>query len=343
MAAAEARAAVIIPHCNGWELLRRCLQTLQGSGAIVVYLVDNGSSDDSPRRAKDFFPELQIIAAGRNLGFAGGCNLGIRSTREEYVVLLNNDTEVEPGWIEKLIQVMDTDRTIAAAQPKIRWLKDRECFDYSGGAGGLMDIFGFPYCRGRLFQRLEKDRGQYDHCPPDIFWASGSASIYRRSALDEVGLLDEDFFMHMEEIDLCWRLHLAGFRVAAVPQSVVYHLSGGSLPAGDFRKIYLNHRNSLLMLLKNYSAASLLWIWPARMLLEAMAWLRAVLTGDWAWARAIVLSGCWAMENFLAVVKKHRKVQRLRRVSDARIRQHMYRGSVALAYFLFGRKSAQEL
>ncbi|HBE73849.1 MAG TPA: hypothetical protein DDW31_07185 [candidate division Zixibacteria bacterium] len=339
------RVAVIIPHRNGWELLERCLLTLGSSGDrdYAVYLVDNGSTDGSPARAKDKYPEIEVIAAGRNLGFAGGCNLGITSTSEEYVVLLNNDTEAEPGWLGCLVGTMDADPSIAAAQPKILWLREKGTFDYSGGAGGLLDIFGYPYCRGRLFQSLEKDRGQYDASPPDIFWASGSASIYRRSALEAAGLLDEDFFMHMEEIDLCWRLHLCGFRVVSVPGSVVYHLSGGSLPAGDFRKMYLNHRNSLLMLLKNYSPASLLWIWPARLALEALSLAKALASGDWRWARAIVAAGCWVLEHYVTIAYKRRAVQGRRRVGDRGVMRKMCRRSAALAYFLGGKRTAAEL
>ncbi len=339
------RTAIIIPHCNGWELLERCLETLQasGDGDCRVHLVDNGSTDGSPERAKAKHPGIEIIRSERNLGFAGGCNLGIRSTAGEYVVLLNNDTEVEPGWLGHLVRAMDADPSLAAAQPKILWLRQRDTFDYSGGAGGLMDVFGYPFCRGRLFQTLEKDLGQYDHSPPDIFWASGSASIYRRSALEQAGLLDEDFFMHMEEIDLCWRLHLLGYRVAAVPGSVVYHLSGGSLPAGEFRKMYLNHRNSLLMLLKNYSPESLLWTWPSRMALEAMSLAKALSSGDWQWARAIVSAGCWISEHLVTIAGKRRQVQGMRRIGDREVTERMCRRSAALSYFLGNKRTAAEL
>lgn len=339
------RTSIIIPHCNGWDLLDRCLASLAASGDrdCSVHLVDNGSTDGSPARARAKYPNVEIIAAGKNLGFAGGCNLGIRSTFGEYVALLNNDTEVAPGWLDRLARAMDADQYIAAAQPKILWLKERHTFDYSGGAGGLMDAFGYPYCRGRLFQTLERDEGQYDDSPPDIFWASGSASVFRRSALEAVGLLDEDFFMHMEEIDLCWRLHLAGFRVVSVPGAVVYHLSGGSLPAGDFRKMYLNHRNSLLMLLKNYSPGSIAWAWPARLALEGMSLAKALASRDWQWARAIVAAGCWTMEHYVAIVGKRREVQRLRKVDDRAVLARMQRRSAALAYFLGGRRTAGEL
>jgi GT2 family glycosyltransferase len=308
-----------------------------------IYLVDNASSDGSPGWIKNKYPQVQIIRSESNLGYAGGCNLGIRSTSEEYIVLLNNDTEVEPGWLDKLLLELEKDISIAAAQPKILWLKDRSMFDYSGGAGGMMDIYGYPYCLGRLFESKEKDEGQYDGSVGNIFWASGSASIYRRSALNKVGLLDEDFFMHMEEIDLAWRLQLAGYRIVSIPSSVIYHLSGGSLPAGNFRKMYLNHRNSLLMLWKNYSILSLLGIWPARVLLECMALTKALISGNIEWARAIVQAMLWIHENPRMVLGKHRQIQKIRLIKDSVIMNNMYRGSIALKYFLWGRRTAQEL
>jgi len=341
----QKRAAVIIPHCNGWEILDNCLRSLKssGDGGFAVYLVDNGSTDASPQRARQAHPWIEIIPAGSNLGFAAGCNLGIRSTQEEFVVLLNNDTEVTPGWLEELIRVMDSDSTIAAAQPKIRWLKNREMLDYAGGAGGLLDIYGYPFCRGRLFETLEPDLGQYDHSPADIFWASGSASIFRRSALQQSGLLDEDFFMHMEEIDLCWRLHLLGYRVVAAPRACVFHLSGGSLPSGRYLKMYLNHRNSLLMLLKNYSLKTLCWIWPIRMALEMASLAKALASKNWAWARAIVAANCWIMEHPYKIIDRRRKAQRLRRLSDHEVMKMMYPGSIAWQYFVGGRTRASQL
>ncbi len=339
------RAAVIIPHYNGWEILSRCLEALEATRYrdFSVHLVDNGSSDGSPERARERFPWLNVIPAGRNLGFAGGCNLGIRSTSEEYVVLLNNDTEAEQGWLGELVTAMDACPEAGAAQPKIMWLKQPGTFDYSGGAGGLIDVFGYPFCRGRLFETQERDVGQYDGSPPDIFWASGTASIYRRSALEAVGLLDEGFFMHMEEIDLCWRLHLAGYRVVAVPRAVVGHLSGWSLPAGNYLKMYLNHRNSLTMLLKNYSLASLLWAWPARMALEVMSLAKALTSGSWQWARAIVSAGCWVMEHSVRIASQRREVQSLRRTGDKAVMTRMCRRSAAMAYFLGGVRTAAEL
>lgn len=339
------KVAVIIPHYNGQQMLADCLNSLTRTegGDYTIYLVDNASTDGSPQWAKQNYPQIEVISSERNLGYAGGCNLGIRSTSEEYVVLLNNDTEVKPDWLKALAVELDRDPSVAAAQPKILWLQDRSLFDYSGGAGGMMDIYGFPYCLGRLFDAKEKDQGQYDGGIKNIFWASGSASIYRRSALDRVGLLDEDFFMHMEEIDLAWRMHLAGFRVIAVPGSIIYHLSGGSLPAGNFRKMYLNHRNSLLMLWKNYSLASLIWIWPARLLLEMMAFFKAVVSGNLEWAKAIVLAGLWITENPRILLKKRRDICKIRVVNDSIVMDKMYRGSIAVKYFLNGKQTANEL
>ena len=337
--------AIVIPHYNGQQMLADCLSSLVKTEYenYRIYLVDNASSDGSPQWAKQNYPQIEVISSSKNLGYAGGCNLGIRSTKEDYIVLLNNDTEVRPDWLKALAAGLDQNPSAAAAQPKILWLKDRSLFDYSGGAGGMMDIYGFPYCLGRLFESKEKDNGQYGGDIRDIFWASGSASIYRRSALDKAGLLDEDFFMHMEEIDLAWRLQLSGYRILSVPDSVIYHLSGGSLPAGNFRKMYLNHRNSLLMLWKNYSIPSLLLIWPGRVLLEALALMKALSSGNLEWARAIVQAMLWIHENPRVVLKKHREVQKNRKIKDAAVMNRMYRGSIAVKYFLMGIHTAKQL
>lgn len=337
--------AIIIPHHNGQQMLADCLASLAATDYdnYRIYLVDNASSDGSPQWAKQNYPQIEVIGSGNNLGYAGGCNLGISMTKEEYVVLLNNDTEVKPDWLKVLASAMDEDGSAAAAQPKILWLKDRSLFDYSGGAGGMMDIYGFPYCLGRLFESKEKDGGQYDGPARAIFWASGSASIYRRSALENVGLLDEDFFMHMEEIDLAWRLQLAGYRVISAPGSVIYHLSGGSLPAGNFRKMYLNHRNSLLMLWKNYSLPTLMLIWPVRLILETMALAKALSSGNLEWAKAIIQAALWLHENPRKVLIKHRQIQKIRKVGDREVMKRMYPGSIAIKYFLMGKRTANQL
>ncbi len=184
----------------------------------------------------------------------GGCNEGIRQSDSEYVLLLNDDTVMEGQALGELVRALDGDPQVALAQPKLLNINDRELFDYSGACGGLIDILGYPFAFGRVFMAMEKDKGQFN-APSQIFWACGTAALFRRRALDEVGLLDEDYFAHMEEVDLAWRLHLAGYNGVRVPQAVVYHYSGKTLPNTERWKMYLNHRNSLACLVKNYSLA----------------------------------------------------------------------------------------
>ncbi|MDW8467217.1 MAG: glycosyltransferase family 2 protein [Chloroherpetonaceae bacterium] len=214
------------------------------------------------------------MSAGRNLGYAGGCNFGFRHTEGKYVIFLNNDTEQEPDWIEHLVEVAESDERIAALQPKLRSmqakLRGEKVFDYAGAAGGMLDMLGYPYALGRVFNAVEPDHGQYDESR-DIFWASGAAMMVRRKAIEQVGAFDDDFFAHMEEIDLCWRLKIAGYRIVSVPKAVVYHYGGATLAAGNPRKIYLNHRNNLMMIIKNASWSRLLWLLPVRVLLELAA------------------------------------------------------------------------
>jgi hypothetical protein len=339
------RVAIIIPHHNGQKFLKDCLFSLTKTNYdnYQIYLLDNASTDGSPEWAKKNYSKIKIIHSDKNLGYAGGCNLGIKSTKEEYIVLLNNDTIVDKNWLNHLIIVMGSEKDVAAAQPKTLWMKNHTMFDYSAGAGGLLDVYGFPFCRGRIFDTIEKDKGQYDNSKPDIFWASGTALIYRRKALDQVGLLDEDFFMHMEEIDLAWRLHLNGWRIVSVPKSVIYHLSGGSLPAGNYQKMYLNHRNSQIMLLKNYSLINLIRYYPLRIVLEISAFLEAVNLKSWLWAKAIVNAWFWIMKNLFYILRKRKDVQKLRRVPDSVIKNKMYSGSIAVKYYLLNLKTANLL
>jgi GT2 family glycosyltransferase len=246
--------SVIIVSWNALPLLRKCLPSVAASEwpGLEVVLADNGSDDGSAEWVEAQLPGVRIVRHPENWGFCRGNNEAIRQTTSEFVVLLNNDVEVTAGWLAPLVERMQGDPTIGAVQPKILAYDDRGRFEYAGAGGGYLDRWGYPFARGRIFFTLEEDRGQYDRST-DVFWGSGAALMLRRDTLGQVGLLDERFGFHMEEIDLCWRLHRAGWRVVAEPASVVYHVGGGSLPQGHPRKTYLNFRNSLLMLYKNLS------------------------------------------------------------------------------------------
>ncbi len=263
------KLSIIIPHLKGIDILRNCLSSIFEStySDFEVVIVDNASADDSREMVGVEFPQVRVIPQEQNLGYAGGCNVGIRATAAELVLLLNDDTLLEPAAIEALVKVFEDDAQLAGAQPKLLNIKDHKHFDYAGACGGLFDIFGYPFAFGRTFMFLEEDKNQYDH-PSDIFWACGTCVVFRRAALEETGLLDEDFFAHMEEIDLAWRLQLAGYHLVRVPRAVVYHFSGHTLPNTERRKMYLNHRNSITCLIKNYSWQNLVWILPLRVILE---------------------------------------------------------------------------
>ena len=280
--------SVVIVTWNGRALLETCLPSVVATTfpSFEVIVVDNGSSDGTAQWLEQSHPDVRVVALPDNRGFCGGNNAGIEAARGRYVVLLNNDVEVTEGWLDPLVRWMDTHPDTAAVQPKLLRYDVRRQFEYAGAAGGFLDAHGYPFTRGRIFGRLERDEGQYDH-PQRIFWATGAALVLRRAALDAVGLLDERFFMHMEEIDLCWRLQRAGFSIYAVPESVVYHIGGASLPQGNARKTYFNFRNNLLLLYKNLPPSAWLRVFTRRLVLDAAALARFAALGSWGEVRAV--------------------------------------------------------
>lgn len=249
--------AVIILNWNGANLLRRYLPTvLAGTSADIadVIVADNGSTDDSRRVLEQEFPTVKTLYFDRNYGFAEGYNRAIAQAEGyRYTVLLNSDVRTPAGWLEPLYHYCEAHPEVGAVMPKLWQDRDDDSpvFEYAGAAGGFLDKHGYPYCRGRIFDTIEDDHGQYDGEPADIFWATGACLMVRTALYEQAGGLDKDFFAHMEEIDLCWRILLTGSKIRVVPDSHVYHLGGGSLPQGNPRKTYLNFRNSLLMLHKN--------------------------------------------------------------------------------------------
>ncbi|MDE6199697.1 MAG: glycosyltransferase family 2 protein [Muribaculaceae bacterium] len=282
--------AVMILNWNGAEMMRRFLpevvRTTPESEADII-VVDNGSSDNSLKVLADEFPTVKVMAFDTNYGFAEGYNRALAAVGHEYVVLLNSDVATTDGWLDGLKDEMRRNSDVAACQPKIMSVEKPEMFEYAGACGGYIDRHGYPYCRGRIFGTVEADRGQYD-TPADVAWASGAALMVRRRCYLDAGGLDGAFFAHMEEIDLCWRLRLAGYRLRAVPTSKVYHLGGGSLPAGNPRKTYLNFRNNLLMLYKNLPHKGRRRALIVRRLLDTIAWGKSVATMKWGDAGAIL-------------------------------------------------------
>lgn len=281
--------AVAILNYNTRNFLERFLPSIVHSSYTNMRLVviDNASTDDSVAFVKAHYPEAQLIVLPKNLGFAGGYNEGLKQVKADYYVLLNSDVEVPRSWIEPVIHHLESDPQLAAAQPKILSYREAHMFEYAGASGGFIDSFGYPFCRGRIFDHIEKDESQYNDIQ-EVFWASGCAMFIKAALWKEMKGLDADFFAHMEEIDLCWRLKNRGYKIAVVPESRVYHVGGGTLTRENPRKTLLNFRNSLIFLVKNMSIAELIWKIPIKLVLDGIAGIRFFLTGQWSNTIAII-------------------------------------------------------
>lgn len=332
------KVAVVILNWNGSEQLKRflpsVLRSLPDYARVVV--ADNGSTDDSVALLEREFPSVELILLDRNYGFAGGYDRALRRIEALYYVLLNSDVETPRGWIEPLVGAMDRNPATAAAAPKLLAWSDRGCFEYAGASGGFIDFLGYPFCRGRILQCVERDEGQYDDAR-EVFWASGAAFCCRADVFHRLGGFDEDFFAHQEEIDLCWRMQLAGYAVRVVPESRVYHVGGAALAAGSPRKVYLNHRNNLMMLFKCASPAQRFAVALLRPGLDAAAALSYLVQGRWNCFCAV---GC-AWRDFL---RAHPALRRKRRAirSACRKKPHgIYCGSVVLRYLMGFRRFDQ--
>ena len=283
--------SVIVLNWNGEKLLGEFLPSVIANTQdpdVEVIVADNGSTDGSLKLLCEEFPNVKLIAFDENLGFSGGYNKAISEVSSEYVVLLNSDVETPPGWWQPMLAFMKANPEVGACQPKILSYVRKDMFEYAGAAGGLLDRYGYPFCRGRLFDRIEYDLCQYDVFPEDIAWASGAALMVRRAAYLEAGGLDELFFAHMEEIDLCCRLHNLGYRVCVVPDSHVYHLGGATLNQGNPRKTYLNFRNNLLLLHKNLPEKKGRKVLFKRRLMDTLAFMMYVAKFDFPNAKSIL-------------------------------------------------------
>lgn len=294
------KCSVVILNWNGEQMLRRYLPSVMTHSQrkdVEIVVADNGSTDTSLEVLRMDFPSVRTIQLGSNYGFAGGYNKAIQQIDSDYTLLLNSDVEVTEGWLDTLLTYMDKHPQVAAVQPKVlSWSSKKEhtvnptrsiCFEHAGAAGGFIDVLGYPFCRGRMVDYVEDDDGQYDS-EATIFWASGACMCVRTHVYREVGGLDDEFFAHMEEIDLCWRMNSRGWEVVCLPDSVVYHLGGGSLPYNSPRKTYLNFRNNLLMLYKNLPTGRLWGVMIVRFVLDYVAALQMFLTGQRDNARSAI-------------------------------------------------------
>lgn len=324
--------SVVILNFNGQDYLRQFLPTvLQCSSGHEVVVADNASTDDSVKLMREEFPEVRLLQFDENHGYSGGYNEAIARIESRYIVLLNSDVEVTPDWIEPVLEVLEADEDIAAAQPKIRDYKDKPLFEYAGASGGFIDQLAYPFCRGRIFHTIETDEGQYEDTR-EVFWASGSALFVRRECYLEAGGLDEDFFAHMEEIDLCWRFWNMGKKVMVCPKSTIFHVGGGTLHKSHPRKTYLNFRNGLSLLLKNEKTTALWWKLPLRLLLDWAAAAHFSFYSGIKHAAAIFRAHLHFFGSFFIHVKKRQKVM------NRRTKLPRYRGLIIWQYFAKGRK-----
>lgn len=328
------KTAVVILNWNGKALLEQFLPSVvKYSPNAAVYVADNASEDDSVQYVQQHFPQVKIIRNKINGGFAKGYNDALQHVPEELFILLNSDLEVTPDWLKPLVAVFN-EPEVAAAQPKILDYRKKRFFEYAGAAGGYVDMFGYPYCRGRLFDTLEEDKGQYNDTA-DVFWASGACLAIRRNDFFEAGGFDEDFFAHQEEIDLCWRLFNKGKKVKTVGTSIVYHLGGGTLNSMHPRKTFYNFRNSLYTLLKNVPGKKVYLIIFARLVLDGLAGLKFL--------KELKLS------HFQAVIKAHFNFYfhfntiRKKRIKIFSGKKYYQKTSVVLAYFLLGKRKYSKL
>jgi GT2 family glycosyltransferase len=327
------KLAVVILNWNGKGFLEKFLPSVvayTNKPEYQIVLADNGSTDDSVVFLKENYPTIRLVELSKNYGYAGGYNHALQQIESEYYVLLNSDVEVTRDWTEPIVSFMDTNKEVSAAMPKILAYNNKENFEYAGAAGGFIDKFGFPFCRGRILYNIEKDNNQYDKAL-EIFWASGACMFVRAEAFWEAGGLDADFFAHMEEIDLCWRLKRLGYTVYAIPASKVYHVGGGTLPNNNPRKLYLNYRNSLFLLQKNLSRRRLLPILVMRMLLDgasALVYLSKLSFGFfWAVVRA-------HGRFYVSVFKTHRKRMQFEKKEKVKRVSKIYPRSMVFSFMI---------
>jgi len=336
------KLAVVILNWNGCELLQRFLPSVvrysEEDGAVVV-VADNGSSDDSVEWVQKEFPTVQLLLLDKNYGFAEGYNKAIQQVEAEYVLLLNSDVEVTPHWLCPLKSYLDSHPEVAACQPKLLSWHHKNLFEYAGACGGFIDRWGYPYCRGRIMSAVETDEGQYDDATP-VFWVTGAALCIRRNDYLETGGLDSLFFAHMEEVDLCWRLWAKGRQLACVPQSIVYHVGGGTLQQENPRKTFLNFRNNLLMLYKNLPAEELNVVLCVRAFLDYVAAFSFLLKGEWRSAWMVVK----ARREFKRLRKNYTSFRKAgTKITSVQLPFVKYKGSILWAYYVKRKRTYSSL
>lgn len=331
------KVAVVILNWNGRSFLEKFLPNIikYSEPSAEVIIADNASTDSSVEFVQTHFPNIRLILNQLNYGFAQGYNEALSQVEADYYVLLNSDVEVTPNWLEPMIALLESDKQIAACQPKLLSYYERDKFEYAGAAGGFIDRLGYPYCRGRLFQNIEQDNGQYDNTE-EIFWASGASMFVRADLYNELGGLDNDFFAHMEEIDLCWRLKNLGYKIMFCPESTIYHVGGGTLPKNSAKKTYLNFRNNLVLLYKNLPRRKLKRVFVARFVLDIVAALKFVADFCFKDFLAVFKAHWYFAKNKSYIKKKREKVQH-NKVSK------IYQGNIVWEHYFRKKKTFTDL
>lgn len=331
------KLSIVLLNFNGRKHLETFLPSVvEHTQQFPIYVVDNGSTDTSVEFLKENYPEVKLICFDDNYGFCGGYNKSLPLIESEYTILLNTDVEVTPNWATNLLRLAESDKNIKAVQPKILDYKKKTHFEYAGAAGGFIDHMGYPFCRGRIFETLEEDKNQYNNSR-EIFWASGSSLFVHRQTYLDLGGLDSDFFAHMEEIDLCWRIWNTGGKVVYCPDSTIYHLGGGTLNKSKPKKTYLNFRNGLSLIIKNERALSLIWKLPLRILLDWSALLKFTIQSGPQHGLAILHAHWSTLLHLPKTWKKRTAFQKLHKNIPT------YKRFIAWQYFVKGKRTFREL
>ena len=335
----QPKVAIVILSYNTRSLLERFLPGVLATDYAnkEVWVVDNASSDESAKYVYDHFEDVKLLETKGNIGYAGGYNWALKQIEADYYVLLNSDVRVPENWLSPLVELAMTDKNIGAIQPKIKDAKETDMFEYAGASGGFLDKWGYPFCRGRIFDSLEKDDGQYND-PMEVFWATGACMFVRAESFHKVGMLDADFFAHMEEIDLCWRMQRMGYSVHVQPRSEVFHIGGGTLEEGSDRKYFLNFRNNLFLITKNHSSPfwmlTVLW----RMILDGVSAFKFLLDGKASLFFTVIKAHKAYWTSLGSVLKKRGQVKR-----SGNTHVPLYPKSIVWQYFAKGKRKFSDL
>lgn len=335
------KVAVVILNWNGKNFLEKFLPSVVAcnSSYAEIIVADNASIDDSITFLKNNYSQIRVIKNSHNRGFSKGYNDALKQVQAEYYVLLNSDVEVTPNWIDAVIKLMDNDTSIAACQPKIKGYNNKNYFEYAGAAGGFIDKYGYPFCRGRILGNIEEDKGQYND-EREIFWATGACFFVRAECYHQIGGLDEDFFAHMEEIDLCWRLKNIGYKIMYCPNSTVYHVGGGTLSKTSPRKTFLNFRNNLMLLCKNHPPKfffSKMWL---RMNLDGVAAIKFLLSGQFLHFIAVLRAHFHFYTLLGKTLKKRKQLQKqIKHYTTTAVYLH----SIVADFYIRGKRKFKEI